>query len=96
MNALYMLIDTILSLFTWLVIGFVVLSWLVNLNIVHMSNRFVFMLAKFFHRFIDSPLLQPIRRYLPSIGGVDISPIILLLIVYFLRNLLAEYWPHSS
>ena len=94
MNALYMLIDTILSLFTWLVIGFVVLSWLVNFNIINTSNQFVYMLASFLHRVVD-PLLQPIRRYIPYIGGVDISPIILLLIIYFLRNLLAEYWPHS-
>ncbi len=92
MIALYLLIDTVLSLFVWLLIASAVLSWLVAFNVVNTRNRAVYVIGDFLYR-ITEPLLRPIRRVLPNMGGLDISPIVLILLIFFIRNLLAEYWP---
>ena len=92
MIALYLLIDTVLSLFVWLLNASAVLSWLVAFNVVNTRNRAVYVIGDFLYR-ITEPLLRPIRRVLPNMGGLDISPIVLILLIFFIRNLLAEYWP---
>ena len=90
MWSLLLLIDTILNLYMWCLIIAVVMSWLISFNVINTQNRFVYMLYDFFFR-ITEPLLGRIRRYLPNLGGLDISPVILILLIVFARNLLHEY-----
>lgn len=92
MIALYLLIDTVLSLYVWLLIASAVLSWLVAFNVVNTRNRAVYVIGDFLYR-ITEPVLRPIRRVLPNMGGLDLSPIALILLIFFIRNLMAEYWP---
>ena len=87
MNALFWLIDQVIGLYITLVIVQVVLSWLVSFNVINTSNRFVYMVGDFLYR-ITEPALKPIRRWMPSMGGLDISPVVLILGLYFLRVLL--------
>jgi YggT family protein len=86
------LIDTLITLYIWCLILSAVLSWLVAFNVVNTRNRFVFMLGDFLYR-ITEPALRPVRRFLPSLGGIDISPVVVILLLFFLRGLLFEYWP---
>ncbi len=90
MQSLYIFIDTILELYMWLVIIWVVMSWLITFNIVNTHNQVVYAVNTFLHR-ITEPALRQIRRVVPSISGIDITPVILILLIYFLRNLLREY-----
>jgi len=92
MMSLLWLIDTVLSLYVTLLIASVILSWLIAFNIVNTHNRFVYMVGDFLYR-ITEPALRPIREFLPNLGGIDISPIVLILLISFARNLLFEYWP---
>ncbi len=87
-----MLIDSILQLYSWAVILVAVISWLVAFEVVNPSNRFVYMAMNFLYR-ITEPVLAPIRRLLPQMGGIDLSPIVVLLGIVFIRSLLVEYWP---
>ncbi|HLF58008.1 MAG TPA: YggT family protein [Alphaproteobacteria bacterium] len=89
MSAVLNLIDTILNIYIWILILSVILSWLVAFNVVNTSNRFVYVVGDFLFR-VTEPLLRPIRRVLPNLGGIDISPVILILLLYFLRNLMYE------
>ena len=87
MVALFQLIDTVINIYIWLLIIWAVLSWLVAFNVVNTSNRFVYLAGDFLNR-ITEPALRPIRRLMPDLGGIDISPMILILLLIFLRNLL--------
>ncbi len=87
MNALFWLIDQVIGLYITLVIVQVVLSWLVAFNVVNTRNRFVYMVGDFLYR-ITEPALKPIRRLLPNMGGMDLSPVVLILGLYFARVLL--------
>ena len=87
MNALFWLIDQVIGLYITLVIVQVVLSWLVAFNVVNTSNRFVYLVGDFLYR-LTEPALKPIRRLLPTLGGMDLSPVVLILGLYFLRVLL--------
>ena len=87
MYAIFWLIDTVIGLYITLVIVQVVLSWLVAFNVVNTRNRFVYLVGDLLYR-LTEPVLRPIRRFLPNIGGMDISPVVLILVLYFLRVLL--------
>ena len=87
MVALFQLIDTVINVYIWLLIIWAVLSWLVAFNVVNTGNRFVYLVGDFLNR-ITEPALGPIRRLMPNLGGIDISPMILILLLIFLRNLL--------
>ena len=87
MSALLWLIDTVISIYIWLLIAQAVLSWLVAFGIVNRHNRVVGTIEDFLWR-ITEPALRPIRRILPNLGGIDISPVILILLLVFLRRLL--------
>ncbi len=87
MNALFWLIDQVIGLYITLVIVQVVLSWLVAFNVVNTRNRFVYLVGDFLYR-ITEPALKPIRRLLPNMGGMDLSPVVLILGLYFARVLL--------
>ena len=90
MYSLLTLISTVIHIYIWLLIASVVLSWLVAFNIINTQNRFVYTLGDFLYR-ITEPLLAPIRRFLPPLGGIDLSPIVLILLLSFFNNLLFEY-----
>ncbi len=90
MNSLIILIDNIIYLYSIVLIVNIVLSWLTAFNIINTGNRFVYSVLDVSYRLTD-PLLNPIRRFMPNIAGLDFSPIILFLILGFLRNLLREY-----
>lgn len=87
MYALFQTIDLALSIFTWILIGSAIFSWLYAFNVINSSNRFVATLGQFFYN-VTEPVLRPIRRFMPDLGGIDISPIILLLIIFFIRQFL--------
>jgi YggT family protein len=89
MYALVLLISRAIDIYIWLLIASVILSWLVSFNVVNTSNRFVYVVGDFLYR-ITEPALRPIRRVIPAFGGIDISPVILILLLYFLRDLLYE------
>ncbi len=76
-----------LDLFKWAVILSAILSWLVAFNVINTHNQFVSMVGEFLWR-LTEPALRPIRSIIPSIGGMDLSPIVLLLIIIFLQNVL--------
>ena len=78
-----------LRIYVWVVIASAILSWLVAFNVVNTRNQFVYTVGTMLHRLTD-PALRPIRRFLPNLGGIDISPVILILIVYFLQMVLVE------
>jgi len=84
-NPFLWLILQLLDLYMWAVIIGIVLSWLVTFNIVNTSNRFVNIVGEFLHR-ITEPALGPIRRTIPNLGGLDISPVILILLLMFAQR----------
>lgn len=86
------LISTILNIYLWIIIAMVVMSWLISFNIINVNNDFVRQVRYALHR-LTEPLLGPIRRFMPELGGLDISPIVLILGIAFLQNLIAEYGP---
>jgi YggT family protein len=89
MNALLWLIGTLITIYIWLLIGQAVLSWLLAFGVINRYNRGVAVIGDFLYR-ITEPALRPIRSFLPNLGGVDISPIILILILLFLEHLLYQ------
>ncbi len=89
-NPFQNLFNAVVELYIWCLIVWVVLSWLVAFNVINTRNRFVGMLGDFLDR-ITEPALRPIRRVMPNLGGIDISPIILILLVYFVRDLVNKY-----
>jgi YggT family protein len=90
MFAVYNLINTVITIYIWLLIASVVLSWLVAFNVINTGNRFVYQVRDVLDR-LTEPLLRPIRNLLPNLGGIDISPIILILALYFVRDLAFEF-----
>ena len=94
MNSLLFLLSAVIELYIWVVLIQVILSWLVAFNVINMRNQFVYTLGNMFYR-LTEPALQPIRRFIPNLGGIDISPVILILLLYFVRSLMHEYWPRG-
>ncbi|MBB3946353.1 YggT family protein [Rhizobium skierniewicense] len=87
MLALFQTIDLALNLYTWILIISAIFSWLYAFNVINSSNQFVAAIGSFLYN-VTEPALRPIRRVLPNLGGIDISPIILLLIIFFIRSLM--------
>lgn len=77
----------VIDIYMWIVIIGVILSWLVQFRVVNTTNRFVYMVGDFIHR-LTEPALGPIRRLLPNLGGIDLSPMVLILLLYFLKDVL--------
>ena len=90
MYAFLNLVSTVITIYIWLLIAQAVLSWLLAFGVVNRYNRAIMTVGDFLWR-ITEPLLRPIRRLIPDLGGIDISPVILILLLYFLRNLMFEY-----
>jgi YggT family protein len=89
MRAVLWLINTIITIYIWLLIAQAILSWLLAFGVVNRYNRTVAVIGDFLYR-ITEPALRPIRSMLPNFGGIDISPVILILLLYFLRMLIVE------
>jgi YggT family protein len=90
MYAFLHLVNTVITIFIWLLIAQAVLSWLLAFGVVNRYNRVVTSASDFLWR-ITEPALRPIRSFLPNLGGIDISPVILILLLWFLRDLMFEY-----
>jgi len=90
MRALFLVIDLALQIYIWIVIAMAIFSWLVAFNVVNTRNHVVAMIGDFLYRVTD-PALRPIRNVLPNLGGIDISPVILFLIIVFIRYVIALY-----
>ena len=90
MRAHFLVIDIALEIYIWLLIAAAVLSWLIAFNVVNTRNQAVAMVGDFLYR-ITEPALRPIRNMLPNLGGIDISPVILILIIIFIRFCIALY-----
>ena len=90
MKSILILLDSVVSIYIWILIINAILSWLIAFNILNTSNRHVYSLLDVSYKMTD-PLLRPIRNFLPNLGGIDISPVVLILILMFLRNLVFEY-----
>lgn len=87
MLALFQTIDLALNLYTWVLIASAIFSWLYAFNVINASNRFVSSIGTFLYN-VTEPVLRPLRRVLPDLGGIDISPIVVLLIIFFIRSLM--------
>ena len=89
MKSIFILLDTIIAIYIWIVIINAILSWLVAFNILNTQNRFVFSVLDTTYKLTD-PALNKIRRFLPTFGSVDLSPVVLILFLMFIRNLVFE------
>ena len=87
-----MFLVRLLDFYTLIVFFYVVVSWLFHFNILNSQNIFLWRVFEGFKKLTDPPL-NYIRRYLPNLGGLDISPVLLILIIYLFKDLLIEYWP---
>ena len=92
MTSLLGLIIQIINLFQFILIIYIIGTWLVNFNIINTSNRFVYSVMEAMYRLCE-PILNYVRRYLPLFGSIDLSPIVVYLGLWFLKSLLIEYWP---
>ena len=90
MRSILYIILLVLDLYIWLLIAAAVLSWLVAFNVVNSRNQFVAMVGDFLYR-ITEPLLRPIRNMLPSLGGIDVSPVVLILIIILIKDVIVRY-----
>lgn len=91
MNAIVWLLVTIIDIYFWVVIASAILSWLIAFNVVNPRNQIVGVIWDTLVR-LTEPVLAPLRRILPNLGGIDISPVILLLALGFLRRLIVELY----
>ena len=89
MQSLANLVNTVVTLYIWVLIASAVLSWLVAFNVVNTHNRFIYTVGDFLHR-VTEPALRPIRRILPNLGGIDVSPVVLIILLWFVRDLLVD------
>ena len=94
MKSILILFDNIVSLYIWILIIHVIFSWLVAFNVLNTSNRFVYSLLDISYK-LTAPPLNYIRKFLPNLGSIDISPIILILALMFIRNLVFEMFAPS-
>ena len=81
----------VIDLYIWVVIASAILSWLIAFNVVNTHNRFVYSVAETLYR-LTEPALRPIRSIIPNLGGIDISPVILILFLLFIRDVVLLGW----
>jgi YggT family protein len=90
MRAILDVILLALQLYVWLLIAAAVLSWLIAFNVVNTRNQFVATVGEFLYR-ITEPALRPIRNMMPNLGGIDISPVILILLIFLIERIILYY-----
>ena len=89
MKSIFILLDSVITIYHWIIIINAVLSWLVAFKVLNTQNRFVFSVLDVTYKLTD-PALNKLRRFIPMFGSIDISPVILILILMFLRNIIFE------
>jgi len=89
MKSIFILLDSVITIYLWIIIINAILSWLVAFNVLNTQNKFVFSVLDVTYKLTD-PALNKIRRFIPTFGSIDISPVILILLLIFLRNLIFE------
>ena len=94
MKSIFFLLDNIITIYLWIIIINAILSWLVAFNVLNTQNRFVFSVLDATYKLTD-PVLNKIRRFIPTFGSIDISPVVLILILIFLRNVIFEIFAPS-
>ena len=94
MKSIFILLDSLITIYLWIIIINALLSWLVAFNILNTQNRFVFSILDATYKLTD-PALNQIRRFIPTFGSIDISPLVLILALMFLRNLVFEIFSPS-
>ena len=94
MKSIFILLDSIITIYLWIIITNAILSWLVAFNILNTQNRFVFSVLDATYKLTD-PALNKIRRFIPMFGSIDVSPVVLILALMFLRNLVFEIFAPS-
>ena len=90
MKSVLILLDSVITIYIWILIINALLSWLIAFNVLNTSNRLVYSLLDISYKITD-PLLRPIRNFLPNLGNIDVSPVVLILLLMFVRNLIFEY-----
>ena len=90
MKAIYLLVFELLNIYYYIVITNVIISWLVSFNVLNTQNRFVYSILDLSYR-LTEPMLNKIRRFLPNLGSIDISPVILLLLIWFIEMCMKLY-----
>ena len=90
MRAILDIVMLVLQIYIWLLIAAAVLSWLIAFNVVNTRNPVVASVGEFLYR-ITEPVLRPIRNMMPNLGGIDISPVILILIILLIENIIIRY-----
>ena len=94
MNSLLGLIIQIIDLYKFVLLIYIIATWLISFNIINTSNRFVYNVMEVLFK-LSEPSLRLVRRYVPAFGSIDISPIIVYLLLWFIQSLLIEYWPKN-
>ena len=84
-------IAMVIGLYIWVIIAAAVLSWLIAFNVVNTNNRFVYTVTDFLYR-ITEPAIAPVRRFIPNLGGIDISPVVVILLLIFVRDVVLLGW----
>ena len=92
MNSILGLIIQIINLYQFILLIYIIATWLISFNIINTSNRFVYSVMEVLYRLCE-PSLRFIRQFLPKFGSIDISPVIVYLLLWFIKSLLIEYWP---
>jgi YggT family protein len=90
MRSILSIILIVLDIYIWLLIASAILSWLVAFNVVNTRNQFVAMVGDFLWK-ITEPVLRPIRAIMPNLGGIDLSPVILILLIILLKDIIVRY-----
>lgn len=90
MRSILTIILIILDIYIWLLIASAILSWLIAFNVVNTRNQFVHMVGDFLWK-ITEPVLRPIRSIMPNLGGIDVSPVILILLIILLKDIIVRY-----
>jgi len=94
MKSIFILLDSLIAIYLWVIVINALLSWLVAFNILNTQNKFVFSVLDATYKLTD-PVLNKIRKIVPTFGSIDISPVILILALMFLRNLVFEIFAPS-
>ena len=92
MNSLLGLIIQILNIFQLVLLFYIIATWLINFNIINTTNRLVYGIMDVLYR-ICEPSLRFVRQFMPNLGAIDLSPVVVYLLLWFLKNLIIEYWP---
>jgi len=92
MNSLLGLIIQIINLYKLVLLIYIIATWLISFNIINTSNRFIYNAMEILYK-LSEPSLRLVRKYVPAFGNIDISPIIVYLLLWFIQSLLIEYWP---